>query len=701
MQKVKDSVASKLTKMLKVEIKSPTEEAQSLAKLKNDIFSLKYLVSKKYELGVYLGGKRSGYTTIKVFNDYNPQDIELALESYLIKNKVTDSIETIVSFDVATSIAVLKQALSMEVVQFWQYFAVKDFLISKCSSDLKMKFEWFSSDELHDHASKILARLYQLGVKSQEIWSLVSLVQQVDYPAVNFSDETVGQIVLNVFTETKSIAFYENAVSNTTSDVVTCNMLQGFLKDEQEHLSALVTLYSEVIGTPSTALDLVELYKQNTSPAISDSVKEFTPIVEKLLKDGSIWYLGREIKKNEDGEILVDDTPITDIETNPDVLSLSATLDDYFRNTGSRVQDSVEVNGIKLNKGNLVWYESTPEEEEQAEFIELVNENAVNLLTNQGYKIVTPDKVVEKVKTARKYNELRVREHIEEINQQIEELKKEMTDDAYLNDPKRIEAVEKQIDKLEDRKQKYYKRLPNTRQKTADSVTESEKRSFHKALKWAERYSSNPKVGIVDRNSAKEVVKALTRLLEEVKKQNKVSDVSKEEQTDALKEELYKLVQQFVWKYWRMYYPQYKGETSDLIVDFFEQFLTEKGRGEKKENLLDKFDPSMTSLPYLVKTAVIRMLIDRSRTDKGEVNYSEQYDEETGELSLDFLSNLVNEDEVSIDEIEFTPEQIFEIRDLYDELPEADKKHFIRMYKEVKNVLAPNFQALFKDLVGF
>lgn len=698
MIKVKDSIASKLTKMLKVEIKSPSEEAQSLAKLKNDIFSLKYLLSKKYELGVYVGGKRSGYIPIKEFNDYSPQDIELALESYLLKNKVTDSIETIVSFDVNNSIAVLKQALAMEIVQFWQYFAVKDFLISKCSSDLKIKFEWFSSDELHDHASKILARLYQLGVKSQEIWNLESFIQQLEYPVVNFSDETVGQIVLNVFTETKSIAFYENAVSDTTSDVVTCNMLQDFLKDEQNHLSVLVTLYSEVTGTTSTALDLVELYKQNTNPIISDSIKEFTPIVETLLKEGSIWYLGREIKKNEDGEILVDGTTITDLDTNPDVLSLSAVLDNYFRNTGSRVQDSVEVNGIKLNKGNLVWYESTPEEEEQAEFVELVNENAVNLLTPNGYKIVTPDKIVEKVKTARKYNTLRVREHIEEIDALLKEAQAEKEAET---DESKLKNLDKKIKTLEERKAKYYHRLPNTRQKTADSITEAEERNFRKALKWAESYSSNPKVGFVDRNGVKEVARALKRLLKEVSEHNKVSDVAKEEQTDALKEELYKLVQQFVWKYWRVYYPQYKGETHDLIVDFFEQFLTEKGRGEEKENLLDKYDPSMTSLPYLVKTSVIRMLIDRSRTDKGEVNYSEQYDEETGELSLDFLSNLLDEDEVSVDGIEFTPEQIFEIRDLYDELSEADKKHFIRMYKEVKNVLAPNFQALFKDLVGF
>lgn len=181
----------------------------------------------------------------------------------------------------------------------------------------------------------------------------------------------------------------------------------------------------------------------------------------------------------------------------------------------------------------------------------------------------------------------------------------------------------------------------------------------------------------------------------------KISDVAESEQTDALKTELYKLTQQFVYKYWREYYPRFKGDIEDLVVDFYSQFMTKKGRGDKKESLLDKFNPKTTTLAYLVKVAVKRMLIDRARSDKGEVSYAEKYDEETGDLTLDFLASKMEEQEVSVDDIEFTEDDYFYMRDLYDELTEAQRKHFLRMYREVKDVLSPNFKALFKDLTGF
>lgn len=180
-----------------------------------------------------------------------------------------------------------------------------------------------------------------------------------------------------------------------------------------------------------------------------------------------------------------------------------------------------------------------------------------------------------------------------------------------------------------------------------------------------------------------------------------IVDMKKEEQTDEVKTRLYRLTQQFVRKYWRTYYPQFKGDIDDLVSDFYISFLTEKSREKGKEqSLLDKFDPSITSLEYLVKISVQRKLIDRSRSDKGEINYKEKYDEETGDLSLDFLAHHSDEDEdIPVDQIVFSEEDILELRDKYDELTEPQRKHFLRMYKEVKNVLSPNFAALFEDLI--
>lgn len=184
----------------------------------------------------------------------------------------------------------------------------------------------------------------------------------------------------------------------------------------------------------------------------------------------------------------------------------------------------------------------------------------------------------------------------------------------------------------------------------------------------------------------------------------KIFDLKKSEQTDKLKERLWYLTQQFVRKYWRVYYPQFKGgvdELDELVSEYYMSFLTEKSREKgKEESLLDKFDPKITSLEYLVKIAVQRKLIDSSRKDKGEKNYVEKYDEETGDLSTDFLSAKVAEDDPSVDDRTFSEDEIFELRDRWDELDDKQKKHFLRMYREVKGVLAPAYRELFKDLTG-
>lgn len=171
---------------------------------------------------------------------------------------------------------------------------------------------------------------------------------------------------------------------------------------------------------------------------------------------------------------------------------------------------------------------------------------------------------------------------------------------------------------------------------------------------------------------------------------------------DEKKEELYKLTEQFVRKYQPQYYKQYKGDLQDLVSDFYAEFTTKKSRvAGKEESLLDKYDENITSFPYLVKVAVQRMLIDRSRKDKGERNITEKYDEETGELSLDYLASTDPEDDndIQLEDIEFSDEQILELRDRWDEMSDEQKKPIINYYNEVKNVLAPNFKKLFADII--
>ena len=68
-------------------------------------------------------------------------------------------------------------------------------------------------------------------------------------------------------------------------------------------------------------------------------------------------------------------------------------------------------------------------------------------------------------------------------------------------------------------------------------------------------------------------------------------------------------------------------------------------------------------------------------------------------MSLDWIAEHADDEEVQLEDIEFSDDEVFELRDLYDEMPEAKKKAFLKYYKEVKDVLAPNFKKLFADLV--
>ena len=97
-------------------------------------------------------------------------------------------------------------------------------------------------------------------------------------------------------------------------------------------------------------------------------------------------------------------------------------------------------------------------------------------------------------------------------------------------------------------------------------------------------------------------------------------------------------------------------------------------KGEE-ESLLDKWDPEVTILPYLVKVSVIRKLIDGSRTDKGELNYTEDYEEDSGKLSMDFLRGDLTEEEIEqIEDMEFDEEFVDTLVAKYHTLSAKEKK---------------------------
>lgn len=168
----------------------------------------------------------------------------------------------------------------------------------------------------------------------------------------------------------------------------------------------------------------------------------------------------------------------------------------------------------------------------------------------------------------------------------------------------------------------------------------------------------------------------------------------KEEQTKEILLELYNLTLNLTIKYQPQYYYQYRGEIADLASEFYCEFLTPKGRGEKKESLLDKFDPSVTSLGYLTKVAVVRKLIDRSRADSVQVLSINALVDEYGDM-INKAFNLSNED---FEEFDYEDDEFFKKRVLrsFLHLDEFNRNAiYAKLYElssKLCKILTPNFR---------
>lgn len=162
--------------------------------------------------------------------------------------------------------------------------------------------------------------------------------------------------------------------------------------------------------------------------------------------------------------------------------------------------------------------------------------------------------------------------------------------------------------------------------------------------------------------------------------------------------ELYRLTKQFTYKYQRIYYVQYRGDIEDLVSDYFIDFMRRKSRVEgEEENLLDKFDPSITTLPYLVKVAVKRKLIDSSRSDKAEIRIDPILDEYGDSANTNL--NLVHIEDETVDSLEFDEDDIFRAKVQFSLLPKESQTKLRNYYEEVRTVISPNVLNLLSEVL--
>jgi uncharacterized protein YggL (DUF469 family) len=174
--------------------------------------------------------------------------------------------------------------------------------------------------------------------------------------------------------------------------------------------------------------------------------------------------------------------------------------------------------------------------------------------------------------------------------------------------------------------------------------------------------------------------------------------MTKEEQTPEVKIKLYDLTRMFVKAYQPKFYIQYSGDIEDLVSDFYLQFLTEKSRVKgKEESLLDKFNPAITTLPYLVKISVQRMLIDRSRKDKREMSLDEKFETLGDMVALKF--NLTDEKQETVDDFEASAELKQRARLLFSQKPEREQKAIAQYYRSVRSVIQEQFRELLDFMV--
>ena len=176
----------------------------------------------------------------------------------------------------------------------------------------------------------------------------------------------------------------------------------------------------------------------------------------------------------------------------------------------------------------------------------------------------------------------------------------------------------------------------------------------------------------------------------------------------SLKLRLYNLTRQFVLKHSHHYYQQYHGDLQDLCQDFFIDFITPKCRpGGRKETLLDKYDSSVTSFEYLVKNAVIRKLIDRSRKDRTVSLSIDNLQEEYGDIITETFqlvdsqkhSELQEFIDPSVDERIFTEDEVEYYRTKFEKLSENVRQSFVREYYKIRGVFASGYRNLFDTII--
>lgn len=157
---------------------------------------------------------------------------------------------------------------------------------------------------------------------------------------------------------------------------------------------------------------------------------------------------------------------------------------------------------------------------------------------------------------------------------------------------------------------------------------------------------------------------------------------------ESLKLHLWSCVDNIVRGNWRKYYYQYCGLLEDLVGDIYADFISLRGRVEKR-TLIDGYDCRVMSFESYVKCCVLRKLIDRSRSDG---RYFERLDD------LVVLPDRLVES-VDLDVVEGY--DLDELRCFFVGLAPVRREYVLRFYKELRGELGRVAKEFFDGVFGY
>jgi len=165
----------------------------------------------------------------------------------ITKLRVQDSFEVAVlsnSLDVDAVLKELVKALCQEYIAAHHYQVFAEFVHGEDHMVLRDLFDWIGNDEAHDHARKLLNRISQLGggayvqqFLNPTTWAETAGVKDIDPNAFVSNDSVIAELIAE---EVVSINQYQTIYKMVSEkDIVTADLVQHILADEQDHLYKL------------------------------------------------------------------------------------------------------------------------------------------------------------------------------------------------------------------------------------------------------------------------------------------------------------------------------------------------------------------------------------------------------------------------------------------------------------------------------